>query len=89
MAGALAKLLRNASGQMNHVGTDSLGIERWNENVEKVLSYFGIDASKDFTVNGIKYTKEGSRRVKSVAQNPQGKVQLFFCNQIKRWERCF
>ena len=67
MAGALATLLRNASGQMNHVGTDSLGIERWNENVEKVLSYFGIDASKDFTVNGIKYTKEGSRIVKSVA----------------------
>lgn len=67
MAGALATLLRNASGQMNHVGTDSLGIERWNENVEKVLSYFGIDTSKDFTVNGIKYTKEGSRIVKSVA----------------------
>jgi hypothetical protein len=67
MAGALATLLRNASGQMNHVGTDSSGIARWNENVEKVLSYFGIDASKDFTVNGIKYTKEGSRIVKSVA----------------------
>ena len=48
MAGALATLLRNASGQMNHVGTDSSGIARWNENVEKVLSYFGIDASKDF-----------------------------------------
>ena len=30
----------------------------------KVLSYFGIDASKDFTVNGAKYTKEGSRIVK-------------------------
>ena len=67
MAGALATLLRNASGQMNHVGTDSSGIARWNEKVEKVLSYFGIDASKDFTVNGIKYTKEGSRIVKSVA----------------------
>ena len=67
MAGALATLLRNASGQMNHVGTDSSGIARWNENVEKVLSYFGIDASKDFTVNGTKYTKEGSRIVKSVA----------------------
>lgn len=67
MAGALATLLRNASGQMNHVGTDSSGIARWSENVEKVLSYFGIDASKDFTVNGIKYTKEGSRIVKSVA----------------------
>ena len=67
MAGALATLLRNASDQMNHVGTSSLGIERWNENVEKVLRYFGIDATKDFTVNGIKYTKEGSRIVKSVA----------------------
>ena len=29
MAGALATLLRNASGQMNHVGTDSSGIARW------------------------------------------------------------
>lgn len=67
MSGALATLLRNASGQMNHVGTDSSGIARWNENVEKVLSYFGIDASKDFTINGVKYTKGDSGIVKSVA----------------------
>lgn len=60
MAGALATLLRNASGQLQHVGTNSSRISQWNEDVEKVLGYFGIDTSMDFTVNGVKYTRDGS-----------------------------
>ena len=60
MAGALATLLRNASGQLQHVGTDSRQITQWNEDVEKVLGYFGIDISRDFTVNGVKYVRDGS-----------------------------
>lgn len=67
MAGALATLLRNASGQLQHVGTDSRQITQWNEDVEKVLGYFGIDTSKDFTVNGVKYTREGSAIHKAIA----------------------
>lgn len=58
MAGALGTLLRNAGGTMSAVGFSSSAIEKWNENVSKVLKYFGIDTSKDFTVNGMKYTKD-------------------------------
>lgn len=58
MAGALATLLRNAGGTMNGVGFSSAAKITWTENVSKVLDYFGIDASKDFTVNGMKYTRD-------------------------------
>ncbi len=67
MAGALVTLLRNASGQLLHVGTDSRQITQWNEDVEKVLGYFGIDTSKDFTVNGVKYVRDGSGIHKATA----------------------
>ena len=67
MAGALATLLRNASGQLQHVGTDSRQITQWNEDVEKVLGYFGIDISRDFTVNGVKYVRDGSGIHKATA----------------------
>lgn len=67
MAGALVTLLRNASGQLQHVGTDSSQISQWNEDVEKVLGCFGIDTSKDFAVNGVKYTSDGSSIHKVVA----------------------
>ena len=30
---------------------------RWNEGVSDVMGYLGIDASKDFTVNGMKYSR--------------------------------
>lgn len=58
MAGALATLLRNAGGTMNEVGFSSAAETTWTENVSKVLDYFGIDTSKDFTVNGMKYTRD-------------------------------
>lgn len=33
---------------------------RWNEGVSDVMGYLGIDTSKDFTVNGMKYGKNGN-----------------------------
>lgn len=67
MGGALSTLLRNAGGTMSVVGFSSAAIEKWNENVSKVLKYFGIDTSKDFTVNGMKYTKDENGRFVSEA----------------------
>lgn len=58
MAGALGTLLRNAGETMSEVGFSSAEKNTWTENVSKVLKYFGIDTSKDFTVNGMKYTKD-------------------------------
>lgn len=58
MAGALATLLRNAGQTMSEVGFSSAAKSNWTENVSKVLEYFGIDTSKDFTVNGMKYTRD-------------------------------
>lgn len=58
MGGALGTLLRNAGGTMSAVGFSSATIEKWNENVSKVLKYFGIDTSRNFTVNGMKYTTD-------------------------------
>ena len=58
MGGALATLLRNAGGTWNDVGFTTKERTGWTENVTKVLSYLGIDTSKDFTVNGMQYTKD-------------------------------
>ena len=57
MAGTLSSLLRNAGGTMNNVASSSSEYEKWTENVSDVLGYMGIDTSKDFTVNGMKYSK--------------------------------
>lgn len=57
MAGALATLLRNAGGTMREVGYSTAAKNAWNENVQKVLQYLGVDTSKDFTVNGMHYAK--------------------------------
>ncbi len=57
MAGSLATLLRNACGNMNTVAYSQEEYARWNEGVSDVMGYLGIDTSKDFTVNGMKYSK--------------------------------
>lgn len=57
MAGALGTLLRNAGGTWNDVGFSTEERASWTENVSKALNYLGIDTSKDFTVNGMQYTK--------------------------------
>ncbi|MCM1047444.1 MAG: hypothetical protein NC433_03370 [Clostridiales bacterium] len=57
MAGALTKLLRNAGGTANMIAFSSLEYQKWTEDVSSIMRYFGIDTSKDFTVNGMKYSK--------------------------------
>lgn len=57
MAGALASLLRNAGGTMNTVAYSKEEYVKYTEGITDVMSYLGIDTSKDFTVNGMKYSK--------------------------------
>ncbi|MFP3152896.1 hypothetical protein LQZ18_00395 [Lachnospiraceae bacterium ZAX-1] len=57
MAGALSTLLRNAGGTMNTISHSEEGYQKWTDYVTKFMSYLGIDTTKDFTVNGVKYAK--------------------------------
>lgn len=55
MADSLATLLRNACGNMHTAAYSQEEYARWNEGVSDVMGYLGIDTSKAFTVNGMKY----------------------------------
>lgn len=57
MADSLATLLHNACGVMNTVAYSREEYARWTEGVSDVMGYLGIDTSKDFTVNGMKYRR--------------------------------
>lgn len=57
MATALSTLLRNAGGTMKTVAYGKEEFQKWTDNVAKVMKYFGIDTEKEFTVNGVKYSK--------------------------------
>ena len=57
MASALTMLLRNAGGTANIVAFSTAEYQKWTEGVSRVMRYFGIDVSKDFTINGMKYSK--------------------------------
>ena len=57
MADSLATLLHNACGVMNTVAYSQEEYARWTEGVSDVMGYLGIDTSKDFTVNGMKYSR--------------------------------
>ena len=67
MASALTKLLRNAGGTANTVAFSDAEYQKWTEDVSKVMKYFGIDTSKSFTVNGMKYTKNSNGYYESTA----------------------
>ena len=56
-ADSLATLLHNACGVMNTVAYSQEEYARWTEGVSDVMGYLGIDTSKDFTVNGMKYSR--------------------------------
>ena len=73
MADALSTLLRNAGGTMNTVAHSEEGYQRFTQNVTKVLGYLGIDTSKDFYVNGMKYSKNSQGYFESEA-NTQAKA---------------
>lgn len=57
MADSLATLLHNACGVMKTVAYSQEEYARWTEGVSDVMGYFGIDTLKDFTVNGMKYSR--------------------------------
>ena len=57
MADALASMLRNAGGTMTTVAHSKEEYARYIEGITDVMSYLGIDTSKDFTVNGMRYSK--------------------------------
>lgn len=57
MADALTSLLRNAGGTMTTVAHSKEEYAKYTEGITDVMSYLGIDTSKDFTVNGMKYSK--------------------------------
>lgn len=69
MADSLATLLRNACGNMHMVAYSQEEYARWNEGVSDVMGYLGIDASKDFTVNGMKYGRNGNGWYESQADS--------------------
>ena len=56
MAGALSTLLRNAAGIMNRMAHSAEEYQRFMEGATGVLGYLGIDTSKDFYLNGMKYS---------------------------------
>jgi len=57
MADSLSTLLRNACGNMHTVAYSQEEYAKWTEGVSDVMGYLGIDTSKDFTVNGMKYKR--------------------------------
>ena len=69
MADSLATLLRNACGNMHTVAYSQEEYARWNEGVSDVMGYLGIDASKDFTVNGMKYSRNENGQFESQANS--------------------
>lgn len=58
MAGALSKLLRNAGGTLKNLTASPSSYNKWSENISNVMRYIGIDTSKDFYVNDMRYTKD-------------------------------
>lgn len=67
MASALTMILRNAGGTANTVAFSSSEYQKWTENVSKVMRYIGIDTSKPFTVNGMRYTTNSKGYFESAA----------------------
>ena len=57
IADSLDSLLRNACGNLKNVAHSTEEYERYAKGLEETMSYLGIDTSKDFTVNGMKYSK--------------------------------
>ena len=58
MADALASMLRNAGGTMTTVAHSKEEYARYTEEITDVMSYLGVDTSKDFTVKQYKALKE-------------------------------
>lgn len=57
LAGALTTLLRNAGGTLQTVAYGQEAYKNWAEQVSTVMEYIGIDTTRTFTVNDMKYSK--------------------------------
>lgn len=57
LAGAFSTLLRNAGGTLHTVAYGQEAYQKWTEQVSTVMQYLDIDITKDFTINGMKYSK--------------------------------
>lgn len=60
LADSLAVLLRNAGGTQQTTAFSREEYQKWTGEVSTVLSYMGIDSSRDFTLNGMKYSRNRS-----------------------------
>lgn len=74
MADSLATLLHNACGVMKTVAYSREEYARWIEGVSDVMGYLGIDTSKDFIVNGMKYSKNENGWYESEANSEAKKA---------------
>ena len=57
LEGAFSTLLRNAGGTLHTVAYGQEAYQKWTEQVSSVMQYLDIDTTKDFTINGMKYSK--------------------------------
>ncbi len=60
MAASLSALLRIAGGTMHTAAFSASEYQKWTNNVSKAMGYLGVDTSKAFTVNGVKFSKNES-----------------------------
>ena len=58
MASAINRLLRDATGTVDESMLGQKKHIEFHNNVCKVLEYFGLDSSQDFSINGVKYTRD-------------------------------
>ena len=56
-ASAFQKILWDASGLVNVSHYDDKAYAKWNEDVCAVLESLGIDTSRDFSINGVRYSR--------------------------------
>lgn len=67
LADSFTVLLRNAGGTQKTVAFSREEYEKWTGNVSTVLGYMGIDSSRNFTINGMKYSKNAAGYWESAA----------------------
>ena len=58
MAGAIVRLLRDATGTVDESMLGQKKHIQFHQDVCKVLEYFSLDSSRDFSINGVKYTRD-------------------------------
>jgi len=62
---ALNRLLGNADGVITNLYDMMKNYDRWEDYVTKGLKLIGIDVSKDFTINGMQYSRNEEGKIES------------------------